>query len=362
MEREYDSTNQIQAQTEWVKCEGCGSNMVFDPQKQALNCPHCGSQKSFAQDKVALEQDFALSMTTQCQWSAEETAVYECDNCGASVVFSILETAMICPFCGTSHVRKTSELAGIKPTALIPFAFNKDKALEYTKAWAKKRLYAPRAFKKNVNTQNLGGAYMPCFTFDSTTTSYYEGKLGETRTRTVGTGKNSRTETYTVWFHVSGVYNDAFDDVTITAGKKFEQKDLEGISPYDTNNSKTYEEEYMLGFSAYHYDKEIGDCWNGAKGKMDATIRKRILNKYYHDKVAYLNVTTTHSNVTFKYVMLPVYVGNFKFKEKLFNFFVNGSTGKVAGKTPKSVWKILLTVLAGLILIGGIVLIIHFFG
>jgi hypothetical protein len=83
-----------------------------------------------------------------------------------------------------------------------------------------------------------------------------------------------------------------------------------------------------------------------------------ILDQYAHDRVAYLNVSTTHENLTYKYVMLPVYVGNFNYKQKLFNFFVNGSTGRVNGKTPKSALKIALTVLFIVAIVAGIVLFI----
>ena len=41
--------------------------------------------------------------------------------------------------------------------------------------------------------------------------------------------------------------------------------------------------------------------------------------------------------------------------KKLYNFYVNGSTGKVKGKTPKSVWKILFTVALCLGVVLGIV-------
>ena len=105
---------------------------------------------------------------------------------------------------------------------------------------------------------------------------------------------------------------------------------------------------------AYHYDNELADCWKSAKDKMDGYIRQGILSNYSYDKVSYLNVSTTHSNVTYKYVMLPVYVGSYKYKKKLYNFFVNGNTGKTTGRTPISAFKIILTVLLGLALIAGI--------
>ena len=187
--------------------------------------------------------------------------------------------------------------------------------------------------------------YTPCFTFDSFTTSYYEGRIGTTHTRTVGSGKNRRTETYVVWRHIRGTYTRGFDDVLITAGEKLAQRTLDKISPFETNASRQFEEKYMLGFMAYHYDKELVDCWGDAKKVMDASIRHGILSGYVYDRIGYLNVSTSHENVTYKYVMLPVYVGNYRYNKKAYNFYVNGETGKVNGKYPKSVPKILGLVL-----------------
>ena len=41
-----------------VKCSGCGSNMLFNPETQSLVCPHCGSKQDFAMDTFAKEMDF----------------------------------------------------------------------------------------------------------------------------------------------------------------------------------------------------------------------------------------------------------------------------------------------------------------
>jgi len=346
-------------ETESVKCEGCGSNLVFDPDTQKLKCPHCGFEKEFDTSIHAQERAIANGLSDSRKWTAEEAVVFRCENCGAKVVLSVGESAKSCPFCGTAHVCKLEELAGIKPNAVIPFAFDEKKATEFSKAWAKKRFFAPRSFKKNISTDNVKGVYTPCFTFDSQTFSHYSGRLGKTRTRTVGSGKNRRTETYTVWFDIGGTYALNFDDVLITAGSKFNQGNLDKISPFDTNESKEYQENYLLGYMAYHYDQELTDCWGAAKSRMDKSIESAILRQYSYDKVGYLNVSTSHSNVTFKYVMLPVYVGNYKFKQKLYNFFVNGSTGRVFGKTPKSWVKILATVLLSIAVVAGVFLLVH---
>ena len=349
-------------ETQMQKCPGCGANLVFDPERQALYCAHCGTVESLPESLTAKELDINSAFSSDRNWSEEEASAFECDNCGAKVVLQKGETATSCPFCGTAHVMKTNELLGLKPNALIPFAFGRDKAVELAKQWAKKRLYAPRKFKKNITTDNLKGVYTPCFTFDSSTLSYYKGRIGKRHTRTVGSGKNRRTETYIVWRNIAGTYADFFDDVLVSAGQKMDQKKLDKINPFDTNNSKEYEEKYLLGFMAYHYDCELESCWDTAKNRIDVALRNSILAQYSYDVVDYLNVSTTHSNVTYKYVMLPVYVGNYKYNKKTYNFYINGETGKVTGKYPISPLKVIFTVLGGLALIAIIAAIIYFYG
>ena len=360
-ERREDYEIDEVANTEMVKCSSCGANMRFDPESQMLSCDHCGRKESVANTVSACELSlFSDIMTTGAE--LEQSSVFTCDNCGAKVVLSATETATSCPFCGTPHVRKTEELSGLKPNAVLPFLFDHNKALEYSKAWAKKKAYAPRDFKKSLRPEGIKGIYTPCFTFDSTTTSTYYGRIGKRYTRVVGSGKNRRTETYIVWRNISGTYHDSFNDVLISAGEKIDQKKINKLSPYETENAREYDEKFILGYMSYRYDREIKDCWDDAKDLIDRVIRRGILNQYVYDVVDYLNVSTEHNAVTYKYVMLPVYVGNFKYKKKIFNFYVNGTTGKVHGKTPVSALKVLFTILGGLGLIALIGLLIYFFG
>ncbi len=326
--------------------------MSFNPNVQKLSCEHCGAQSEI-ESFVVKEQDLRSALSKDVLWEKDAVSVFSCDNCGAKVVLEKKETATFCPFCGASHVKKIEEFLGLKPNGLIPFAIDDDRALECSKLWAKSRFFAPKKFKKGLKSDNVKGIYVPCFTFDSETFSSYTAKIGNVRTRTVGSGKNKRTVTYVDWRIVSGTFSHRFDDVLISAGKKVSQEKVEKLSPFDTNNGKVYKEEFLLGYGAYHSDVDVTDCWSMAKGKIDSLLKSRILSQYSYDKIAYFNITTSHTNVTYKYVMLPVYVGNFNYKSKLYNFYVNGSTGKTFGKYPKSIAKIFsVALLIGLFIIG----------
>ncbi len=354
LERQEYENEEVSADS--VKCSACGSNLVFNPESKTLTCPHCGTQQSFGETSLAEELDLIAGFEGGTLAFDDKTIAFSCDSCGAKVVLNKNQTAKSCPFCGTAHVRKMQELSGVKPNAVIPFAFEQDNAVSLSRAWAKKRFFAPSKFKKEVSADNVKGVYVPCFTFDSQTTSCYEGRIGITKTRTVGSGKNKRTQTYVVWRNIRGTFNYSFDDLLVSAGEKIGQTQLNKISPFDTNNSIAFEEKCLLGFAAYHYDKELKDCWSDAKKNIDSRLRSLILGQYVHDRVAYLNVSTSHKSVTYKYVLLPVYVGNYSFKKKLYNFYVNGCTGKVCGKTPKSIIKILITAVVAIAVVVGIAL------
>lgn len=351
-----DQTKETVVSTKLVKCPSCGANMVFNPDLFKLYCPHCESTADIDVSKKANEISLEEGFSKDEEWDVNESETYRCSNCGAKVVLNKNETANNCPFCGTAYVKETNQLAGLKPNAVVPFKFGLDKAVSMIKDWAKKRFFAPKSFKKNIKTDTVKSVYSPSFTFDSCTFSSYVGRLGETRTRTVGSGKNQRVETYTVWFNVSGSIDLNFNDVLINAGSMVKGKVIDKLQPFNTDGSIKFQENFLLGSYAYHYDYSIDDCWGEAKHKMDSIIKRSILSRYHYDKIDYINVTTSHDKVTYKYVMLPLYVGNFLYKSKGYNFFVNGENGKITGKTPKSPFKIGLTVFFSLAVIIGIIL------
>ncbi|NCO41155.1 MAG: primosomal protein N' (replication factor Y) - superfamily II helicase, partial [Armatimonadetes bacterium] len=59
-----------------------------------------------------------------------------------------------------------------------------------------------------------------------------------------------------------------------------------------------------------------------------------------------LQVDTRFSDVTWKHLLLPVFVASYRYAGKRYHFLINGQTGEVAGQAPLSWWKILGAVLA----------------
>jgi len=361
MEERNDALEMQEAnvQTESMKCSGCGSNMNFDPETQMLKCSYCGLTESFEQSSEIKEITFDENTDASVMWDSE-TIVYNCENCGARIVAEKAETAALCPFCGTSHVIATEDLQGIRPNVVVPFKFGKDTLLEHFKKWAKRKLFAPSDFKKNLKADKVKGVYMPYFTFDSETHSIYNGRVGYRRTRTVRTKDGTKTQTYIEWRNISGSVGHFFNDLLINAGSHEEAKKMRKLSPFDWDSSRVYDNEYLSGFVARHYERSMSDCWKEARDMMDSELRDIIVAMHGADVVGYLNVSTNHHNVTYKYALLPVYLINYSYNKKNYVIYTNGSTGKTVGKSPVSPWRVLIASVLGLAVAVGIGALVYF--
>ncbi len=346
----------IEKNTDTAKCPKCGAEMVFSPKEQRLSCPYCGSTKEVnfnrTSSEIALSQLFAQKND---EWG-EETHVFRCNNCGAKEVINRTEIAKACPFCGTTNITQVQELSGLRPNGVVPFAIDDKSACGNVIAWAKKKLFAPRAFKKSVKPEEIKGTYMPAFTFDSNTFTTYTGRLGKYYTRTVKVKGRTETRRELRYFSISGQFSMQFDDVLIQAGTRITQRDLDKLSPFQTNASKQYSSEYLHGYSAQSNERSGETCWEDAKLVIAERVRQQILAKYDYDVVDSFIPQTSCSDVTFKYVLLPLYVGHCNWKRKVYNFFVNGKNGRVTGKTPVSALRVIIAVVLGLAVVSGIFL------
>ena len=352
----YQDYQEKESNTEVKHCPNCGAAMVFDPEKHALRCPYCESEEKVDFSNYSEEIDFEKLFHANSNGWGSETHVYRCNNCGASQVISKKDISRICPYCGTTNVVETDDIPGLKPNGVVPFNIGAETASNYVKEWGKKRLLAPREFRKSLEPEELNGVYFPAFTFDSDTFSNYKGRLGKNYTERVRRNGKEYTVTKTKYFNVSGTFSFFFNDVLIHATNRLQRKDLLKLGTFDTNHSQDYNQEFLFGFTAEGATRTGSECYSEAKNIMDKDIRAFILRKYDYDVVDYLDVKTTYKDQTYKYLLLPLYVGHNIYHEKNYNFFVNGLTGKITGKSPKSVIKVSILILLILALLVGLVL------
>jgi hypothetical protein len=69
-------------------------------------------------------------------------------------------------------------------------------------------------------------------------------------------------------------------------------------------------------------------------------------------------VDTQYHDVTFKLLLLPVWIACYLYAGKTYNIQVNGRTGEVAGERPYSAGKIAAAIIGAVLLIAAIVFLV----
>jgi ribosomal protein S27E len=346
-------------------CENCGSQLVFAPGQTSLTCPHCGHVQAIPESARAdvaealQEIDYASAARTLEQGATHETTrVITCPNCGARNEFPEGTQATTCPFCATPLVTATTSAnRQIRPTALVPFHLSESQARDAMTAWLGSLWFAPNGLRDYARRgRKMDGIYVPYWTFDAQTDTTYRGQRGDdyyvTKTRTVNGKTQIYQERHTRWRNVSGRVARFFDDVLVMASNSLPRAHTDGLEPWNLCALAPYRPDYLSGFTSEAYGIGLEDGLREARAKMDAVIDSDIRHDIGGDHQRISAKDTSMTDVTFKHVLLPVWMAAYRFQDQSFRFVVNGQTGKVQGERPWSKWKIALAVIAGLILAG----------
>lgn len=340
------------------KCPNCGATVTFDPASGMLYCDYCGYKHELPkpeEGQTICEMDFKSALHTKSFNWGEQKKEVQCKQCGAVTVYDALETAAVCPFCGSTSVMPASNENTIAPGAVCPFSVTKEQAGEHFTNWLKKKWFAPRKAKKSASPEAFQGVYLPYWTYDAQTTSNFTGRAGFDKTVK---DKDGNTRTETNWQRVMGVYQKFFDDVTVMASKRQEGSGVEECEPFDFSKMVPYSPQVVAGFVAERYSIGLQEGWETAQGTIQSSlssdIASHIRHRWHADRTDSVRFSTLYTNITYKYLLVPAWISSFKYKDKIYQFAVNGQTGKVGGKSPVSGWRVMLAILIGIGIIAGL--------
>jgi hypothetical protein len=199
--------------------------------------------------------------------------------------------------------------------------------------------------------QEMGGVYIPFWTFDAWVASRWTAEAGhhyyETEYYTDQNGnQQSRQVQRTRWEFASGWRKDFFDDVLVCASKGLPQDLVSRLQTFDTKQLTPYQPQFLAGWRAESYAIDLMPAWGSAQESMSATQRGRCAGDVPGDTHRNLSVQNQFSYVTFKHILLPIWIAAYRYNDKPYQFLVNGQTGEVVGRAPWSFWKIFLTIVA----------------
>jgi len=346
-------------------CESCGADLTFHIGTQSLTCPYCGHVKQLREidDEVA-EQDYesmvrrmvALRQERESEGPAG-TACSEvtCEACGATVRFVGTLISRECAYCGAPlQLEGVQEARDHIPVdGVLPFLVERKQARVHLKDWVQSRWFAPNDFKKRGIEGRFNGVYLPYWTFDSLTFNRYAGQRGEYYYVTVGTGKNRRRIRKTRWYPASGEFQRFFDDVLVVAGEGLPRNRLRDLEPWPLHQCIPYNDEVLAGLLARTYDVELDRGFLTAKGRMDVAIEAEVRRRIGGDTQRVHRIESAYNAITYKHLLLPVWMMAYRYGKKSYQVVVNAATGEVQGDRPYSWIKITLAALAAAAAIAG---------
>jgi predicted RNA-binding Zn-ribbon protein involved in translation (DUF1610 family) len=344
-------------------CRECGAFLVFSPGSMHLKCPYCGTENEIESSVEVIEEIDYNSFISSSVMQAEkqQIAVVKCTSCGAESSLKPNVTSDDCPFCGTALVVSSGSLCTVlKPKSLLPFKVDQKSGFKLFKDWLNAIWFAPNDLKRFAqNHEKLNGMYIPYWTFDCDTYSKYTGERGDnyTTSETYTTVENGKQVTRTRqvvkvrWRSASGSVRNKFDDVLVIASHSLPNNYTRELEPWDTKNLVPFNEKYLSGFRTESYQVDVRAGFEEAKQIMDSTIRSTICRDIGGDHQRIHSVNTTYNHITFKHVLLPIWLSAYRYKDKVYRFMVNGRTGEVQGERPYSWIKIALAILAFVLLV-----------
>lgn len=353
---------QAPQETNRFPCEQCGADYRFDPKEGSLTCSHCGHSQ-VVRDQVdhgnALrELDFKAALSQQLpEAEMEVTRVSSCPNCAAQVEFSNETHALECPFCATPVVADTGESRHIKPKGVVPFELEERAAHDAMNAWLGRLWFAPNGLQAYARKgRAMEGIYVPFWTYDAESQSRYSGQRGTTyyvsETVMVDGKAEQRRVAKIRWTPVSGRVRRFFDDVLVLASKSLPKRYTDALEPWDLSALAPYQPQFLAGFRAEAYAIELEEGFHQARAHMDRVIERDVRFDIGGDRQRISQIDTQLSDVTFKHVLLPVWLAAYKYRGKTYRFVVNGQSGRVQGARPYSAWKIATAVVLALALLG----------
>lgn len=336
------------------KCPQCGGTLLFDPEIVDLKCESCGQVEVVEEVPIKDREqvlDFNLPTRQAHRW-AEAERRFTCRQCGATTILPKAQTSDHCPFCGSAAlVAAPEELELLPPQGVIPMGMEAEHVRKVVKTWLGRGFFAPDDLALLARDSRLRPAYVPFWTFNATLNAHWSGHVSE------GYGRSQR------WVWRTGERIFFYTDHLQPGMRALPADLLAQIKTFDLSKLVEYKPEYFAGWPAATYDISLADASLVAREAMIAAAKKELFFKAVGGaSTRDLEVTGgDFTGQTYKFVMLPLWVGAYKYQGKTFRVLVNGQTGKVAGDKPVDQVKVIMMVLGGIILAGALALVGMYF-
>ena len=129
---------------------------------------------------------------------------------------------------------------------------------------------------------------------------------------------------------------------------------MERLEPWPLEKCLPFNQQVLAGLFARTYDVPLDDGFSQARHRMETALTTDVRQRIGGDEQSIASQKTSYSGVTFKHLLLPVWLLAYRYQEKPYRVVINAVTGEVSGERPYSMYKILGAVLFVVTIVAGI--------
>jgi DNA-directed RNA polymerase subunit RPC12/RpoP len=344
------STREEDANAIPYQCPTCGGYLRFDITKRVVLCDYCGYSKPASRELNAQDTeqaiDFVLPTTRAHLWAEAQQRV-ACQNCGSISLIPPGQRSNRCPYCGSNRLVDSNEqIELIDPHAILVMQIDQIQAAEHIRKWLGSGLFTPDDLADKTKIKNLSPAYYPFWAFNGILEIPWRCEVNESN--------NNQQH----WVLRSGTEFEFFDDILIPGHRELSDTAFASIEPFPLEEAKPFSPEILVGWTALSYDLALSDASLKARQHVIERARRNLYHKIEpgREKRNLDYGAGKWSGITFKNILLPLWVSTFNYRGKKYRVLVNGVTGKVGGERPRDRLKIVLSILFVLALISLVLL------
>jgi len=295
---------------------------------------------------------------------------FSCQECGAALSIEAGQMTTSCPYCASPSVVERPPQRDLPvPQYVVGFSLAREPASELARRWLRKRSIFTVSGVRSATIDTMRGVYLPVYLYSGVAHSRYAASIGENYTEqetywtTDSQGKQvqrTRTVVKTEWRSLQGQRAEYVTDKVVTASQGVPNAELEAIEPFDLRALSGYTPGMISGWIAEEPSISFQQCLEMARqealGQVGVNLTRFMPGDHHRD----LRYDSHFQNESQVLVMVPIWALALRYhpQKPPFRLLVNGQTGRAYGKAPLSWLKIGLTIGAGVLFLGLVLLVL----
>lgn len=266
------------------------------------------------------------------------TAVLRCEQCGGSVAYDAVREAARCLFCGSVALAPAVDEPVQAPSEAIAFAVGAGVAEKAFRSWARASWWVPRELRSlRIGLHRL---WLPAWRVDAEVELHWTG-LAPAPTRS---GRRPS----------SGIDRGPAQTM-IPASLGLSQAELDALQPFEPAGARSWRDAMA---------DDPGVPWEvpalsrssalARASKLLTEERRRALAR--RERLSRCRASALVEPDEGRLLMLPVWIGSFRHRDRPWRFVINAQSGRVHGRAPLDRVKVGLALALALLIVAGAVL------